>query len=93
MESLVYPSSTKHTQVSMKARFPISSNINFEEQEKVKIKSLSSLDGFKNPANNNLFYLNKALSLGGFDLEIKEDYKCKKPIIIYNYYTSCVNNV
>ena len=42
--------------------------------------------------NNNLHNLNKALSLGGFNLEIQKDYKCKKPIIIYNYFTSDLDN-
>ena len=41
---------------------------------------------------NNLHNLNKALSLGGFNLEIQKDYKCKKPIIIYNYFTSNLDN-
>ena len=36
--------------------------------------------------------LNKALSLGGFSLEVQKDYKCKKPIIIYNYFTSDLDN-
>ena len=42
--------------------------------------------------NNNLSFLNKALSIGGFVLEIKENYKCKKPMIIYNYFTSNLDN-
>ena len=42
--------------------------------------------------DNNLHSLNKALSLGGFVLKIKENYKCKKPIIIYNYFTSNLDN-
>ena len=36
--------------------------------------------------------LNKALSQGGFNLEIKDNYKCKKPIVIYNYFTSNLSN-
>ena len=36
--------------------------------------------------------LNKALSLGGFYLEVQENYKCKKPIIIYNYFTANLDN-
>ena len=67
-------------------------DIKFEEKEKIKIENLNSLENFKNRSNNNLHYLNKALSLGGFYLEVQKDYKCKKPIIIYNYFTSNLNN-
>ncbi len=67
-------------------------DISFEDKSKVNIEKLNSLDDFKNQSNSNLNYLNKALSLGGFKIEIKENYKCKKPIIIYNYYSSNLEN-
>ena len=69
-----------------------SCDIRFEEKEKVKIKSFKSFDNFTNEKGNNLYNLNKALSSGGFSLEIQKDYKCKKPIIIYNYFTSDLDN-
>ena len=65
-----------------------SCNIQFEEKDKLKIEKLNSLEDFKDQATNNLHYLNKALSLGGFYLEVQKNYKCKKPIVIYNYFTS-----
>ncbi len=69
-----------------------SCDIQFEDKEKVKIESLNSLEDFECQKNNNLHFLNKALSLGGFNLEVQKDYKCKKPIIIYNYFTSNLEN-
>ena len=69
-----------------------SSDIKFEEKEKIKIERLNSFENFNYQTNNNLYFLNKALSSGGFYLEIKENYKCKKPIIIYNYFTSNLDN-
>ena len=69
-----------------------SCDLQFEERGKVKIESLKSLDGFNRQLKNNLDYLNKALSIGGFDLEVQKNYKCKKPIIIYNYFTENLNN-
>ena len=69
-----------------------SCDIRFEEKEKVKIESFKSFDNFTNEKGNNLYNLNKALSLGGFNLEVQKDYKCKKPIIIYNYFTSDLDN-
>ena len=69
-----------------------SCDIKFEEQKKLKVESLNSIENFKDRSNNNLHYLNKALSLGGFILEVQKDYKCKKPIIIYNYFSSNLDN-
>ena len=69
-----------------------SCDIKYEEKKKLKIESLDSLENFKNRSNNNLHYLNKALSLGGFILEVQKDYKCKKPVVIYNYFTSNLDN-
>ena len=62
-------------------------DLQFEESEKVKIESLKSFEGSYDHIKNNLHYLNKALSIGGYKLELQKDYKCKKPIIIYNYFT------
>ena len=67
-------------------------DISFEDKSKVNIEKLNSLDDFKNQSNSNLNYLNKALSLGGFKIEIKQNYKCEKPIVIYNYYSSNLEN-
>ena len=69
-----------------------SCDLQFEESGKIKIESLKSFEGFYNQIKNNLDYLNKALSIGGFNLEVQKDYKCKKPIIIYNYFTANLNN-
>ena len=69
-----------------------SCDIRFEEKEKIKIERLKSSEGFNYHPGNNLYNLNRALSLGGFNLEVQKDYKCKKPIIIYNYFTSNLDN-
>ena len=69
-----------------------SCDIRFEEKEKVKIESFKSFNNFSNEKGNNLYNLNKALSSGGFSLEVQKDYKCKKPIVIYNYFTSDLDN-
>ncbi len=69
-----------------------SSDFKFEEKEKVQIKSIKSPKVGTGYLNNNLYCLNKALTIGGFNLEIQKNYKCKKPIIIYNYFTSNLDN-
>ncbi len=68
------------------------SNIKFEDEGKVKLEGLTSIKDFDYEPNNNLSFLNRALSLGGFNLEIQKNYTCKKPIIIYNYFTSKLDN-
>ena len=68
-----------------------SKNMQFEEEDKVKVVSLNSSENF-NDQSNNLVFLNKALSSGGLNLEIQKDYKCKKPVIIYNYFNSNLDN-
>ncbi len=68
-----------------------SKNMQFEEEDKVKVESLNSSENF-NDQSNNLAFLNKALSSGGLNLEIQKDYKCKKPVIIYNYFNSSLDN-
>ncbi len=68
-----------------------SKNMQFEEKDKVKVVSLNSSENF-NDQSNNLAFLNKALSSGGLNLEIQKDYKCKKPVIIYNYFNSNLDN-
>ncbi len=67
-------------------------DLQFEESEKVKIESLKSFEGSYDEIKNNLHYLNKALSIGGFKLEVQKNYKCKKPIIIYNYFSADLDN-
>ncbi len=67
-------------------------DLHFEEKDKVKIETLKSLESFHYQSKNNLDYLNKALSIGGFNLEVQQNYKCKKPIIIYNYFSENLNN-
>ena len=69
-----------------------SCDLKFEDEEKVKIGPLNSLDNLYEEPNSNLYFLNKALSLGGFTLDIQENYKCKKPFIIYNYFSSSLDN-
>ena len=69
-----------------------SSDFKYEDKEKVQIKSIKLQKVSTDHSSNNLYCLNKALTVGGFNLEIQKNYKCKKPIIIYNYFTSNLDN-
>ena len=52
-------------------------DFNFEEKGKVKIEILKSPEDFNHQSKNNLDYLNKALSIGGFNLEVKKTINVK----------------
>tara|TARA_Y100000591_G_C21840855_1_gene705538 strand:- start:1097 stop:2341 length:1245 start_codon:yes stop_codon:yes gene_type:complete len=67
-------------------------DLKFEEKDKIIVKNLNTYVEHDNQTNNNLYFLNKALSLGGLSLEVQNDYKCKKPIVIYNYFASNLDN-
>ena len=82
----------EHNQIVLVNGALISSDLKFEEKEKVQIQKIKSSEVNSVYSNNNLYFLNKALSVGGFNLKIQKNYKCKKPIIIYNYFTSNLEN-
>ena len=75
------------------------SSINFDHENKKKIlvKDFIYKNELKLNKHNPLALLNNALATGGFLLEISKDYKFKKPLIIYNYFSnnlkeSIINN-
>ncbi len=79
----------EHNKIILVNGFFKSSDIKYENKEKVKIEELKE---FSYRSNDNLSFLNKALSSGGFYLEILKNYKCKRPIVIYNYFNSNLEN-
>ena len=54
-------------------------------QESIMLSEFKNLKKIQN--NNSLTYLNNAFACDGFELEVTESTKAKKPIIIYNYFT------
>ncbi len=63
-----------------------SENFQHEDKKKIKLKNYSQ-DLFKrDEIKNSLINLNDALFEGGFYLEILENYKFKKPLIVYNFF-------
>ena len=80
----------------------VSSNFNFEDKEKIKIKPLKMvLNGEKDfekirdyftDQQNSLTSLNHALVQDGIFLEIEDNYSFKKPLIIYNFFNKFSEN-
>ena len=69
-----------------------STNFLHEEETKVLIREYVQDEVAIPSINNTLTLLNNALSLGGYSLEISENYKLKKPLVIYNYFFKDLKN-
>ncbi len=68
-------------------------NFDYEDKSKIEIKDFKDLEKDTSAASNTLTLLNNALSLGGYSLEVFDNYKFKKPLIIYNYFSENLKNV
>jgi len=68
-----------------------SSNFEYENQKKIKINSYDKTTEHQ-IINNPLVCLNHALAENGYSLEIEENYKLKKTLIIYNFFTKDIKN-
>ena len=64
-----------------------SSNFKFEEKNKIRIKNFKNDNFFQENKDNPLIYLNHALSINGYHVEIEDNYKFKKTLVIYNLFT------
>ncbi len=63
-----------------------SSDFSHEDKDKIKIENTNYVE-FKKDKSNSLTLLNNALSLGGYSIEISEEYKFNKPLVVYNYFS------
>ncbi|SVB82916.1 uncharacterized protein METZ01_LOCUS235770 [marine metagenome] len=68
-----------------------SSNFDYEEKSKIKIYPYDKSTDYK-ISNNPLVCLNHALAENGYSLEIDKNYKFKKVLIIYNFFTKDIKN-
>ncbi len=69
----------------------ITSDFKYEDEDSISIESFKNNNFSINREKNSLIHLNHALSDNGFFLEVKENYKFKKVLIIYNLFTSALN--
>ena len=70
----------------------ISTSFSYEEKNKILIKDFDQKETTNLDLGNTLTLLNNALSSGGFSLEITKNYKLKKPLVIYNYFSKDLKN-
>jgi len=65
----------------------ISSNFKFEEKNKIKIKTFQNDNFLHENQDNPLIHLNHALSDKGYYIEVEDNYKFKKTLIVYSLFT------
>ena len=65
----------------------ISSDFKYEEKNKIELQTFINDDYSDKNENNPMINLNHALSDKGFFLEVKENYKFKKVLVIYYLFT------
>ena len=68
-----------------------SSNFNYEEKSKIKLNPYDKSINYK-ISKNPLVCLNHALAENGYSLEIEKNYKFKKVLVIYNFFTKDIKN-
>ena len=68
-----------------------SSNFDYEDKTKIKINSYEKNIDYK-ISKNPLICLNHALAENGYSLEVDENYKFKKVVVIYNFFKKDVKN-
>jgi len=68
-----------------------SSNFDYEEKNKIKINSYDNNINYQ-ISKNPLVCLNHALAENGYSLEIQKNYKFKKTLVIYNFFTKDIKN-
>ena len=69
-----------------------SHDFKYEDKNKVKIEKFKKELSKNNNIDNSLLDLNDALFSGGYFLEVLENYKLKKPLIVYNYFSNDIRN-
>ncbi|MDC1212181.1 Fe-S cluster assembly protein SufD [Pelagibacteraceae bacterium] len=65
----------------------ISNNFDYEEKNKIFVKDYNYNNEIQLKKQSSLTLLNNALATGGFTLEVSKNYKCIKPLVIYNYFS------
>ncbi len=68
------------------------SDFKFEEKDKIKISNYHDEDFSEEDTSNSMLCLNHAMSNEGFSLNVKNNYKFEKLLIIYNIFTEDLNN-
>ena len=74
-----------------------SHNFSYEDINKISVKNYNYKNEINLKKESSLTFLNNALATGGFSFEISKNYKLKKSLVVYNYFSenlkeSIINN-
>ena len=78
----------EHNFISLCNGTLLSFDFSHEEKDKISIENFNYKKEKNLAKKNSLNFLNHALASGGFSLEISENYKLKKPLVIYNNFSN-----
>ena len=78
----------EHNYISLFNGKLVSSDFSHEEKNKISIENFNYKSEKNLDKKNSLNFLNHALALGGFSLEISKNYKLKKSLVIYNNFSN-----
>ena len=78
----------EHNFISLLNGRLISSDFSHEEKGKISVENFNFKKEKSLDKKNSLNFLNHALASGGFSLEIYENYKLKRPLVIYNNFSN-----
>ena len=72
-------------------------NFSYEDKNKISVKNYNYKNEINLKKESSLTFLNNALATGGFSFEISKNYKLKKSLVVYNYFSenlkeSIINN-
>ena len=82
----------EHNSIQLINGFLNSSDLKYEDKSKIKISEYKQDFFRETETKNSLINLNDALYGGGFSLEVSNDYVLNKPLVVYNFFESGLNN-
>jgi len=77
----------EHNYISLFNGKLVSNNFSYEEEEKISLKNYNFKDEINLDKKNSLNFLNNALAIGGYSLEVFKNYKFRKPLVVYNNFS------
>ena len=82
----------KHNKIIFQNGYYSQHSFEYESEDKVIFDNLKNGPSYKPNGSNSLNLLNNAFFTDGLLLYIKNGYKCKKPLVIYNIFNTNENN-
>ena len=77
----------EHNYISLFNGKLVSNNFSYEEEDKISLKDYNFKDEINLDKKNSLNFLNNALAIGGYSLEVFKNYKFRKPLVVYNNFS------